>query len=461
MVTATECKHELVRTAEGLACAKCGGKAQEINLEPAQGAFFNSTARHPAFIGGRGSGKTYVLVVKAFNLALTYPGIRGVITEPTFGMIRDNLVPVIDKVYGAFQKRPPDQENLWDYRLIVQGTPQEISFTNGSLISLRPVDDPDKFRGSTRGFFAMDEVAVGIQQYDAFMVMALTLRQEGMPCQGFVVSTPSASKPWIKKMWKENVTPKGESPLDPEIFPLFQMSMDENPYLPESEKIVNRMLYGGTEKGRSEQLGGQFVGLEGAAFEEFGESHIRPMNEADEADRKIVGLDFGKSSPTAAVEIWYNKTFDRVWVTREFYKRDCVDYDWIEAVGEWNVPEIICDPSRSEKELIDLRRMYGLPGLRRARPIVKGFDGRKQRLRTRLAMRPDGKPGIFISPDCPNLIDEISNLAQKELRGGEISLNEWAPGLRDHAYDGLCYALGEVDRGYGELTNTKVKWSSG
>jgi phage terminase large subunit len=222
------------------------------------------------------------------------------------------------------------------------------------------------------------------------------------------------------------------------------MSMEDNPHLPETTKIANRMLYGGTERRRREQLGGEFMGLEGIAFEDFGKEHIRPMYDSDTAERRVIGLDFGYTSPTAAVEIWHSRHLDRVWVTKEFYKRDCVDYDWVKAMGEWDSPSIICDPSRAEKELEELRRMYGVR-IRRARASVKGFDGRVGKLRRRLGRREDGKPGIYISPDCPNLIDELENLAFKELRSGDISTNEWAPGLKDHAFDGLCYALGEID----------------
>ena len=77
----------------------------DIHLMWEQGEFCKSEARHPAFVGGRGSGKTFVLVVKAFKLAIENPGIRGLITEPTFGMIRENLMPVIDKIYGSIRVR--------------------------------------------------------------------------------------------------------------------------------------------------------------------------------------------------------------------------------------------------------------------------------------------------------------------------------------------------------------------
>lgn len=440
----------------------------EINLELEQFRFFETEARHPAFIGGRGAGKTYVLVCKAFKLAIENPGIRGLITEPTFGMIRENLMPVIDDIYGKIRVRTKEEIKRigpgpgdWDYRLFLQGTPQEIVFSNGSIIVLRPVDDPDKFRGASYGFFAMDEVAIGIQQYGAFMVLSATLRQDNMPQQGFIVSTPSARKPWIRKIWKEHVTAVGDEPLDSKTFPLFQMTMDENRHLSKEMKETNKMLYGGTKRGRQEQLGGMFVSTEGLAFENFSrETHVKSPPDGLVIKRRLAGLDFGAASPTS-MHLGLLDTEDRLWIVREFYKRRADDYTWGSAAYEWieeGLTRIVFDPSRSESEIEDLRAKYGLP-LRRARS--KRFEDRVRVMETRLAIRPDGKPGVYFSPQCPNAIEEIENLAYAEARAGEFIIDKWSAGLNDHAFDDITYLMMEVDRTHAPLQKVKVGFSLG
>jgi hypothetical protein len=163
--------------------------------------------------------------------------------------------------------------------------------------------------------------------------------------------------------------------------------------------------------------------------------------------RKVNGLDFGGSSPTSMHELCLDQS-DRVWVTKEFYKRNADDYDWIRACGEWGSRDIRCDPSRSESELEHLRSIYGLPGLKRAAPHAKGFENRIRLWRNRLTVRGEGigAPRIFISPSCPNLISEMKNLAYQELRPGEVTLGKWAKGCSDHAYDSVAYSLSAFDR---------------
>ena len=161
--------------------------------------------------------------------------------------------------------------------------------------------------------------------------------------------------------------------------------------------------------------------------------------------RKVNGLDFGGSSPTSMHELCLDQS-DRVWVTKEFYKRNADDYDWIRACEEWGSREIRCDPSRSESELEHLRKIYGLHGLKRAAPHAKGFENRIRLWRNRLNVREDGLPRIFISRDCTNMISELRNLAYAEVRPGEVTLGKWAKGCADHTFDDGSYGLSAFDR---------------
>lgn len=136
---------------------------------------------------------------------------------------------------------------------------------------------------------------------------------------------------------------------------------------------------------------------------------------------------------------------DRIWVTREFYQRDADDYDWLRKAQEWGISDIRCDPSRAEKELEDLRRIYGMYGLKRCPPHGKGFDSRITLWRNRLTVREDGHPRIYISRNCPNLINELRNLAYEEPRLGTLDTNRFAKGCSDHAYDSTAYGLAAFD----------------
>jgi len=136
----------------------------------------------------------------------------------------------------------------------------------------------------------------------------------------------------------------------------------------------------------------------------------------------------------------------RVWITREFYKRNADDYDWIQCLAEWGSGPVYCDPSRSENEMLELRKRYGV-NLKRA--TVKRFDDRIRLVRNRMAIR-DGLPQMFIDfGACPNLVSELNNLAFAQARVGEYAVDRWEPGLADHAFDSVAYLLSALDRNLG------------
>jgi len=414
---------------------------ETLNIELMEGTqtdFVRSEAKHPAMLAGRGSGKTYALAAKGFALAVNNPGIRGCLTQPTFDMIRRNLVPVWEEQFGSIGGKG----KVWEWRLWQAGAPGEIAFANGSLIDLRPADAPEKFRGATYGFFGMDEIAVQ-NQLHVFLALMPTLRQKGYSLQGFVTSTPSGHQPWIRQIWLEHVNPFTEASLTPKNYPIFRARTKDNWHLSKEEYENWKEMFGGT-RFAAQELEGEFTALEGMAFEEFGEVHIREMPEDTVIVRKVNGLDFGGSSPTSMHEGCLDQS-DRLWVTKEFYKRNADDYDWIRKCEEWGSREIRCDPSRSESELEHLRKIYGLHGLKRAAPHAKGFENRIRLWRNRLNVR-DGTPRIYISRNCPNMISELRNLAYQELRPGEVTLGKWAKGCSDHAYDSGAYLLSAFDR---------------
>ena len=407
-------------------------------MKGTQTDFFLSEAKHPAFLGGRGSSKTYSLLAKSFTKAINNPGIRGCLTQPTFDMIRRNLVPVWEEQFGSIGGKG----KVWEWRLWQAGAPGEIAFQNGSLIDLRPADAPEKFRGATYGFFGMDEVAV-LNQLHVFLSLMPTLRQKGYPLQGFVTSTPSGHQPWIRQIWLEHVNPFTEASLTPEHYPIFRAKTKDNWHLPKEELASWMEMFADT-RFRAQELEGEFTALEGMAFDNFGDVHIREMPEDTVIVRKVNGLDFGGSNPTSMHELCQDQS-DRVWVTKEFYKRNADDYDWIRKCEEWGSGEIRCDPSRSESELEHLRKIYGVR-LKRAAPHAKGFENRIRLWRNRLNIREDGLPRMFISRHCPNMINEIRNLAYAELRPGEVVLGKWAKGCNDHSYDDGAYGLSAFDR---------------
>jgi len=407
-------------------------------MKGAQNDFCVSSAFSPALIAGRGYGKTIGLAVKAYTYAQDNPNGRGVITQPSFDMIRRNFLPVWDKFFGPL---PGTQVN-WSYRLVQQGVPSEIAFSNGFVYDLRPATNEmaERFRGATYCIVLMDELR-NEDQLACYLALMGAVRMPGYPLQFCVTTTPEARKPWIRKIWTEHVDPISGEPLPPEDYPKFKARLEDNYEISEAQKKRIRAMYGGHSRYARQELDAEDVALEGIAFEEFGAFHNRRPEETV-FKRTLYGIDFGATSPTAMYEGKLDLS-DRLWITREFYKRNADDYDWIQELAEWGQGPIFCDPSRSEHEMAELRKRYGV-NLKRA--TVKRFDDRVRLWRNRLALR-DGTPRLYIDfGACPNLVSEINNLAFAQARVGEFAVDRWEPGLSDHGFDGVSYLLSALDR---------------
>ena len=403
----------------------------------AQLDFVRSEAYSPALIAGRGYGKTYAFSAKAFAIAVENPDGRGVLTQPTFDLIRRNFMPVWGKLFGSLR------DNIWEYRIVQQGVPSEIAFKNGFVYDLRPATNEmaERFRGATYCVAGMDELR-NEDQLACYLALFGAVRAPDYPLQFFVTSTPEACRPWIRRIWTEHVDPISGEPLPSGDYPKFIAYMEDNWHLSDIQKERMWAMYGGRQsRWARQELLAEDVALEGAAFENFGVMHNRrPTDQVFQ--RTVYGIDFGATSPTAMYEMKLDLA-GRVWITREFYMRDADDYDWITTANEWGRNPIFCDPSRSEKEMVELRRKYGV-NLKRA--TVKRFDDRVRLWRNRLALR-DGVPNVFIDfGACPNLVSELNNLAFDSPHVGEYSVDRWEKGCNDHAYDAGAYGLSAFDR---------------
>ncbi len=107
-------------------------------------------------IGGRGVGKTAFLCIRSFMFACAYPGLMGLITEQTAGMINEVLAPCWKRIIGDGGGVCKLQHNNFGF---------EVRFINGSVILFRSrhakntIDDPP-FHGQTVGYLGHDELSL-------------------------------------------------------------------------------------------------------------------------------------------------------------------------------------------------------------------------------------------------------------------------------------------------------------
>lgn len=398
-------------------------------MEGPQTNFVKSEARHPAMFSGRAGGKTAASVIKAFLYATSHPGSVGCLTEPTFKQIMRILLPAFRRLWGSYEG------SVWEFKK----ADLEIQFKNGSAIFLGFSEDPESVRGLDLAFFGMDEARIG-HQHETFMNLQGCLRQPGFPHQGWVTTTPAGQRHWLYHRWVQHQLPAENEPLSASEYPAFIAETEKNYHLSPHYLHSLKSSFGDTRWAEQELLG-KFVIFEGQAFPTFTEKvHIRPFPLGARPKRSLRGLDWGAVVPTASHMV--NLMPDgRVWVTDEFYQRRCDERTLVSALS--GNEKVYCDPSA--KDTIDMLCRYGV-NAKKARS--NDFKLRYRLTAGRLALGPDGEPGMYIDPSCPNLIEELQSLTFAKPRGQDILTDRWENGLDDHAYDAVAYGLMELDAGF-------------
>jgi hypothetical protein len=212
----------------------------------------------------------------------------------------------------------------------------------------------------------------------------------------------------------------------------------------------------GTEAWGRQEYEGEFIAVTGLAFPELSpDVHLRYPGPEVEFTRTVVGLDFGDKRPTALVE-WRMDRAGRIWATSEFYKYDATDYDWLNWCAENNVKRLICDPVASEDDLTHWRRIYQINMNRAVAAISRSHEKRYKLWKNRLMLQADGLPGLFISPACVNLWEELQNLTHRKVKSRDDEGGGWTPGSSDHAYDAGAYGMSYFGRVEGRPTPSVV-----
>ena len=143
---------------------------------PTQLQLIEETAPFILLTGGAGSGKTRGGALKALKFCCEYLGIVGMITAPAHNILTSATIPTYKEVFT---------KELWES---YNETTKVATIKGGSTLFFRTARDPYMLRGPGIGFFHMDEGADC--SHLAFQILQARLRQPGMPCQGWITTTP-------------------------------------------------------------------------------------------------------------------------------------------------------------------------------------------------------------------------------------------------------------------------------
>ena len=165
---------------------------EETNLElfPSQNRFVTDvTTPIIAYVGGFNAGKTYGLVSKAIYNGQFQVGYKGMLAEPTFQMIEDNLIQPLEEALDKYKIT----YKVWGkpaYKYVLQ-----YGHGEHELI-LRSAENWDRWRGLKLAYIGIDEIdrlQGGVSNAQNCHRMALSRLSKGAPGyvrQLFYASTP-------------------------------------------------------------------------------------------------------------------------------------------------------------------------------------------------------------------------------------------------------------------------------
>jgi len=212
-------------------------------LYPVQARFRRSAALYRAFVGGIGSGKSFV---GAYDLIMRARAGRNYMAiGPTYTSLSDSSLKSFLSLARDFHAIAPGSLRL--------SVPPQLTLRNGAQVMFRSGDRPDLLRGPNLSGVWLDEAS--LMSREVYDIAIGRLREAGE--QGWLSAT---------------FTPKGPTHWTYETFAtgrpntaIFRARTRDNPYLPPHFEETLRAQYGETQFARQE-LGGEFVQVEGAEF---------------------------------------------------------------------------------------------------------------------------------------------------------------------------------------------------
>ncbi len=204
-------------------------------LSPIQAAFLDSNALLRGFVGGIGSGKSFIGSYDLLRNARR--GSVALAAAPTYPMLRDATLRSFFYVTSllGIPVRFNKSEHL-------------ATLPNGAEILFRSADEPERLRGPNLARAWLDEAS--LMHRDVLTVLLGRLRQGGSMGQLSATFTPKGLGHWTYEVF-------GTGRADTEIFHARTL---DNPFLPADFHDKLTALYGGAESGLSRQeLGGEFL----------------------------------------------------------------------------------------------------------------------------------------------------------------------------------------------------------
>ncbi len=280
-----------------------------------QQEFFRSEARHTAYGGARGGGKSWAMRRKMVMLAMRYPRLRLLLLRRSLQELRENHILPLQAELAGFASFKKDE--------------RAFIFPNGSRLTLGYCDaDSDvlQYQGAEYDVIGFEEATHFKEEWIVFICTALRTTKRDFRARVYYTCNPGGvGHAYIKRLFIDRRFEGGERAEDYVFIPAV---VYDNRVLMEADPEYVRRLEALPAHKRRAHLEGDWNVYEGQVFEEFRNdpAHYRDRRYTHVIDpftpppewRVYRSFDFGYAKPFSVG--WWAKDQDgRLYRILEFY----------------------------------------------------------------------------------------------------------------------------------------------
>lgn len=401
-----------------------------------QAEFFSSSAKHTAYGGARGGGKSWAMRRKLVLLSLANPGLNSLILRRTLPELRENhVIPLLRELNGVAR---------------YSATERVFTFPNGARIKLGYCDganDVYQYQGQEYDVVGLEEATHFTEEQMRFLTTCnRTVKKDFRARMYYTCNPGNVGHAWVKRLFIDRRYGRGENPEDYRFIPA---RVYDNEALMAADPDYVRTLESLPEDLRRAYLEGDWDVHAGQYFREFSrDRHVAIPFELPPWWRRFRSMDWGYNDPCCV--LWHAVDGDgRVYTYRELYvrglKADLVAERMTELTGGERIAYTVASPDMWQKRGAILKSEGGFEGesiaelFARAGVALTPADNSRvagwQRVRSYLADAPDGAPLWQVFPGCTELIRTLPLLEYSKLDHEDAADGE------DHAPEALRYGL--------------------
>lgn len=400
---------------------------------PKQHEFFLATARHIAYGGARGGGKSWAMRRKFVLLAREYNGLKLLLLRRTFNELNENHIePLKAELYGYAE---------WNESKKV------FTFPNGSRIKMGYCDREDdvyQFQGQEYDVVGLEEATRFTESQMLYLATCnRTSRTDFTPRMYYTCNPGGPGHDWVKRLFIDRDFRGEEIPEDYVFIPArLQDNTAVNAGYIQNLKALPEHL-------RRAQLDGDWDVVEGQFFSEWRRDlHVCKPFIIPSEWRKFRSIDWGYNDPCCV--LWYTVGPDgRIYVYDEYYENQTLAHDVALAIrkktGTDKISYTVASQDMWQKRGAIMTGRGGIEGesiaeiFCKSKVPVRPADNSRaigwQRVREYLALAPDGLPWLQVFPRCEKLIRYMPQMQYDKHDREDMA------DVDDHAPESLRYGL--------------------